>query len=90
MRVGERRPARTHARPRTPNGPQPPARVAALSGHLPPSHALPALAVVARWGINFVVIAHALEVLPPHALAVLRIALAFLPAAFFLPRPRVR
>lgn len=63
--------------------------MAAVSRHLPPSHALLALAVVAVWGTNFVVIGHALEVLPPLALAMLRFALAFLPAAFFLPRPRV-
>lgn len=57
--------------------------------HLPLSHALLALAVVAVWGTNFVVIRFALDVLPPLALATLRFALAFLPAALLLPRPRV-
>lgn len=60
-----------------------------MNRHLPLSHALLALAVVAVWGTNFVVIRYALDVLPPLALAVLRFALAFLPAAFFFPRPRV-
>jgi O-acetylserine/cysteine efflux transporter len=56
---------------------------------LPWSHALLALAVVAVWGTNFVVIRFALDVLPPLALAALRFALAFLPAALWIPRPRV-
>ena len=56
---------------------------------LPWSHALLALAVVAVWGTNFVVIRYALDALPPLALATLRFALAFLPAALWIPRPRV-
>jgi O-acetylserine/cysteine efflux transporter len=56
---------------------------------LPWSHALLALAVVAVWGTNFVVIRFALDTLPPLALATLRFALAFLPAALWIPRPRV-
>lgn len=57
--------------------------------HLPLSHTLLALAVVAVWGTNFVVIRVALDTLPPLTLAVLRFALAFLPAALFIARPRV-
>jgi len=60
-----------------------------VNRHLPLSHALLALAVVAVWGTNFVVIRIALDALPPLLLAVLRFALAFLPAALFIPRPRV-
>lgn len=56
---------------------------------MPWSHALLALAVVAVWGTNFVVIRFALDALPPLALAALRFALAFLPAALWIPRPRV-
>jgi O-acetylserine/cysteine efflux transporter len=54
-----------------------------------PAHALLALAVVAVWGTNFVVIRAALDELPPLLLATLRFFLALLPAMFFLPRPRV-
>ena len=56
---------------------------------LPLAHAGLALAVVAVWGTNFVVIRWALDALPPLALAVLRFALAFLPAALFIARPPV-
>ena len=56
---------------------------------LPPRHFLLALAVVAIWGSNFVVIKYALHALPPMTLAVLRFAIAFVPACFFLPRPAV-
>ena len=56
---------------------------------LPPLHLLLALAVTAVWGSNFVVIKFALEHLPPLTLALLRFALAFLPLALFIPRPRV-
>ena len=55
--------------------------------HLPWHHALLALAVVAVWGTNFVVIREALQVLPPLTLATLRYILAFLPAALLIPRP---
>ncbi|HEX3753548.1 MAG TPA: EamA family transporter [Rhizomicrobium sp.] len=48
-----------------------------------------ALAVVAVWGTNFVVIKVALATLPPLLLATLRFTLVLLPAVFFLPRPRV-
>jgi O-acetylserine/cysteine efflux transporter len=61
------------------------------AGHrLPVSHALLALAVVAVWGTNFVVIKWALAALPPLMLAVLRFTLAFAPAALFIRRPAVR
>ena len=62
----------------------------AVSHRLPASHALLALAVVAVWGTNFVVIKFALQALPPLLLATLRFAFALLPAAFFLRRPAVR
>ncbi|MBA4305166.1 MAG: EamA family transporter [Sphingopyxis sp.] len=56
---------------------------------LPRLHLLLALAVMAVWGTNFVVIKLALTHLPPLWLATLRFACAFLPAAFFLKRPSV-
>jgi O-acetylserine/cysteine efflux transporter len=56
---------------------------------LPLRHALLALAVVAIWGSNFVVIKLALATLPPFLFAALRFALAFAPAALFVPRPAV-
>jgi O-acetylserine/cysteine efflux transporter len=49
-----------------------------------------ALAVVAIWGSNFVVIKFALAHLPPLLFAALRFALAFLPAALLIRRPPVR
>lgn len=60
-----------------------------MSTVLPFRHALLALAVVAVWGSNFVVIKAALATLPPLLLATLRFALAFLPAALFVERPAV-
>lgn len=59
------------------------------SAAVPPRHLLLALAVVAVWGTNFVVIRAALDVLPPLAFAACRFALAFLPA-LFVPRPKVK
>ncbi|MBL8275148.1 MAG: EamA family transporter [Pelomonas sp.] len=56
---------------------------------MPLRHFMLALAVVAIWGSNFVVIKYALHTLPPMTLAVLRFSFAFVPACFFLPRPRV-
>ncbi|MFG6485228.1 EamA family transporter [Roseateles sp. BYS78W] len=56
---------------------------------MPLRHLLLAIAVVAIWGSNFVVIKVALAVLPPMLLAVLRFAIAFVPACFFLQRPAV-
>lgn len=52
-------------------------------------HFLLALAVVAVWGSNFVVIKLALAHLPPLLFATLRFTLAVLPAVFLLPRPQV-
>ena len=60
-----------------------------VNGRLPARHLLLALAVVAVWGTNFVVIKVALQALPPLLLGVLRFALAFLPALIFIPRPAV-
>lgn len=57
--------------------------------HLPLSHAFLALAVVAVWGTNFVVIRVALEELPPLTFATLRYVLALVPAAFFVRRPQI-
>ena len=56
---------------------------------LPLSHGLLALAIVAVWGSNFVVIRLGLDELPPLLFAALRFTFAVLPAVFFLPRPRV-
>lgn len=56
---------------------------------LPARHLLLALAVVAVWGTNFVVIKLALGTLPPLLFATLRFAIAFLPAALFIRRPAV-
>ncbi|WP_457321094.1 EamA family transporter [Roseateles sp. P5_E11] len=56
---------------------------------MPLRHFLLALAVVAIWGSNFVVIKYALHTLPPMTLAVLRFSFALVPACFFLRRPQV-
>lgn len=56
---------------------------------LPLSHLALAVAVMAVWGSNFVVIRVALDHLPPLLLACLRYVFAFLPMAFFLRRPAV-
>ena len=56
---------------------------------LPLLHLLLALAVMAVWGTNFVVIKLALAHLPPLTLAALRFAFAFLPLALFIKRPAV-
>ena len=56
---------------------------------LPLRHFLLALAVVAVWGTNFVVIKLALGHLPPLLFAALRFTIALLPAAFYFPRPAV-
>ncbi|RRD56789.1 EamA family transporter [Comamonadaceae bacterium OH2545_COT-014] len=57
---------------------------------LPLRHTLLALAVVAVWGSNFVVIKLGLAQLPPLLFAALRFALAAFPLALFMPRPPVR
>jgi O-acetylserine/cysteine efflux transporter len=54
---------------------------------LPLRHLLLALAVVAVWGTNFVVIKVALGHLPPLLFAALRFTFALLPAALFVKRP---
>ncbi len=56
---------------------------------MPVRHFLLALAVVAIWGSNFVVIKLGLNALPPLLFAALRFFFAVLPAIFFLPRPQV-
>jgi O-acetylserine/cysteine efflux transporter len=56
---------------------------------LPLRHFLLALAVVAVWGTNFVVIKLALGQMPPLLFATLRFAFAVVPAIFLLPRPPV-
>ncbi len=56
---------------------------------LPLRHLLLALAVVAIWGSNFVVIRHGLDAFPPLLFAALRFSFALLPAALLLPRPAV-
>ncbi len=56
---------------------------------MPFSHFGLALAVMAVWGSNFVVIKTALHHLPPLLLAALRFTFAFFPLAFFLNRPAV-
>ncbi len=56
---------------------------------LPWQHLLLAIAVVAVWGTNFVVIRIGLDHLPPLTFAALRFTFALLPAVFFLKRPNV-
>ena len=52
-------------------------------------HFLLALAVVAVWGSNFVVIKLALGHMPPLLFATLRFCVVVVPMVFFLPRPDV-
>ncbi len=54
---------------------------------LKPAHLLLAVAVMAVWGSNFVVIKVALAHLPPLTLAALRFTAVVLPLVFFLKRP---
>jgi O-acetylserine/cysteine efflux transporter len=56
---------------------------------LPPLHVLLALAIVAVWGSNFVVIKLALNALPPLTLAALRFTFVVFPAILFVKRPPV-
>ncbi len=56
---------------------------------MPLSHILLALAVVAVWGSNFVVIKGALTELPPLLLATMRFVLSALPWLLFIRRPAV-
>ena len=59
------------------------------SDRLPLSHSLLALAIVAVWGTNFVVIKISLESFPPFLFAALRYFFALLPVVFFVPKPKV-
>ena len=52
-------------------------------------HALLAVAVMAVWGTNFVVIHIGLEHLPPLMFAALRFTAALFPAVLFIRRPAV-
>ncbi len=61
----------------------------ALTPTLPLRPMIAALAVVAIWGSNFVVIKVALAHLPPLLFAALRFTLVALPGVFLLPRPAV-
>lgn len=56
---------------------------------LPASHLLLALAIVAVWGTNFVVIKNSLASFTPFYFAALRYIFVLLPLVFFMPRPRV-
>ena len=58
-------------------------------GGLSLTHFLLALAVMAVWGTNFVIIKVGLASLPPLLFAALRFTFAFLPAALFIKRPAV-
>lgn len=60
-----------------------------LQAGLPASHLLLALAIVAVWGTNFVVIKISLDSFPPFLFAALRYIFALLPVVFFMPRPKV-
>jgi O-acetylserine/cysteine efflux transporter len=62
---------------------------AQLHPGLPASHLLLALAIVAVWGTNFVVIKISLDSFPPFLFAALRYIFVLLPVVFFLPRPKV-
>lgn len=75
----------------TPPGPAASASTPSPRPHagLPATHLLLALATVAIWGTNFVVIKWGLAELPPLAMAALRFTLAALPLVFFLPRPAI-
>ena len=59
------------------------------SDRLPLSHLLLALAIVAVWGTNFVVIKISLEAFPPFLFAALRYVFALIPIVFFMPKPKV-
>ena len=71
------------------NSPQSKLQAAQRHYQLPFSHLLLALAIVAVWGTNFVVIKVSLISFPPFVFAALRYIFALLPAAFFLPRPKI-
>ena len=54
---------------------------------LKPVHLTLAVAVMMVWGSNFVVVKHALAVLPPLTLATLRFIAVLVPLVFFVKRP---
>ena len=54
---------------------------------MPLPHLLLALAVVAIWGTNFVVIHWGLQAFAPYTLAALRYTFSFLPFILFIPKP---
>src|ERR1700761_7045552 len=54
---------------------------------MPLTPLLLALAVVAIWGTNFVVIRLGLDAFAPYTFAALRYTFSFLPFIFFIPRP---
>jgi O-acetylserine/cysteine efflux transporter len=54
---------------------------------MPLTHLLLALAVVAIWGTNFVVIRLGLDAFAPYTFAALRYTFSFLPFIFFIPKP---
>ena len=56
---------------------------------LPLRHALLAVAIMAVWGSNFVVMKAGLDHLPPLFFAALRFTLVAIPLVFFLPRPPI-
>ena len=56
---------------------------------LPIRHAILAVAIMAVWGSNFVVMKEGLTHLPPLFFAALRFMLVIFPLVFFLPRPPV-
>jgi O-acetylserine/cysteine efflux transporter len=60
-----------------------------VHAHLPLNHFLLAVAVVAVWGTNFVVIRLGLNQLPPFLFSALRFTFALVPALFFLRLPKV-
>jgi O-acetylserine/cysteine efflux transporter len=55
----------------------------------PPLHLLLAVAIMAVWGSNFVVIKLAMAHMPPLTLAMLRFVFVFFPLALVIPRPKV-
>jgi O-acetylserine/cysteine efflux transporter len=60
-----------------------------MPSHLSWRDALLAVAIVFVWGTNFVVIRLGLNALPPLFFATLRFTFVFVPAALFLPRPKI-
>jgi O-acetylserine/cysteine efflux transporter len=70
-------------------GPQPVNSTLPPPDTLPLRHVLLAVAIMAVWGSNFVVIRIGLDHFPPLLLAGLRFVLCLVPAVFFLKRPQV-